>query len=104
MKYFAILAATALLAACSQGAAPVDDAATAGDTAAPQIDDNEAAKRRESMIATWGAQFSLTEEQATCLVDTVEWDALIAAEQAPETVTAINACDADPATFAGYGQ
>ena len=68
------------------------------------VDAEEAAKRRESQIATWAANFSLTDEQATCLVETVEWDALIASEQSPETVEQITECAADPATFAGYGE
>lgn len=109
MRYLAILGATALLTACSESAAPVEEApaeAEAVETAAaaPEVDDEEAAKRRESMIATWAAQFQLSEDQAACLVDTVQWEALIAAEQTPETVEAITVCEADPAAFAGYGQ
>jgi hypothetical protein len=98
------------LAACGGGddtAAEPKDATAEAETVSEGEDDvdaDEAAKRRESQIATWAANFSLTDEQATCLVDTVGWDALIASEQSPETVEQITECGADPSTFAGYGE
>ena len=108
MKSVPLCAIALLLAACGNSAQPSDEPESVNDngeaTAQPAIDDAEAAKRRETMIATWGAQFSLSEEQATCLVDSVQWDDMIAAEQSQETIAAITACEADPATCAGYGQ
>lgn len=107
MKIERLIAATTapfLLIACGGGneAGPAQESTPETTETAP--DDAEAAKRREAMIATWGANFNLSEEQATCLVDNVTWDDMIAAEQSEETITAITSCQADPSTFAGYGQ
>mgnify|MGYP000179834600 CR=1 FL=1 len=109
MKQLILAAPLLALTACGGEADTPANEAAEGDApeamaAEAEVDAEEAAKRRESQIATWGANFGLSEAQASCLVDSVGWDDLIAAEQSPETVEQITACDADPATFAGYGQ
>ncbi len=106
MKPVVLIAPVLMLAACGGDAEPADETAMvdgATESASAAVADAEAVARRDSMIATWSAQFSLTEEQASCLVDTVAWENLIAAEQSADTVEQITGCGADPATFAGYG-
>lgn len=111
MKQLIFAAPLLVLSACGGDAETADDSSeSAMENAQPEaqvdagVEADEAAARRESQIATWAANFSLSEEQATCLVDSVAWDALIAAEQTAETVEQITACGTDPATFAAYGQ
>lgn len=68
------------------------------------IPQDETQKRREAAIATWSAQFKLDKEQATCLVDNLTFDELIADPQKSDVVKKIVDCGANPKTFEGYGQ
>lgn len=110
MKPIAIFAATALLVACSENATPIEDvpakpeSAAEGQSANISADDDQAAQRRQNAIVSWAGNFDITEEQSACIVDNVPWDELIAVEHTPETVAAIEACETDPAKFAGYGR